>query len=197
MSTTPTAGERDNRRQVMASKIHVPLAPLLVRTRLNDTLDRLKNHRLGLVVAPAGSGKTSLLVQFVSPLYFALIDGGSAAVVWLAVLLGLNLAHDLMYGPQGAWFCELFDTRVRYSGVSVGSQVGAAVGGGVMPLVASWSLATAGEAGAVLCLAVSGLVAFLSAWFADDTAEADSNLDRPPDEGELAAAERDHPVAER
>jgi DNA-binding SARP family transcriptional activator len=64
LSTTPTAGERDNRRQVMASKIHVPLAPLLVRTRLNDTLDRLKNHRLGLVVAPAGSGKTSLLVQF-------------------------------------------------------------------------------------------------------------------------------------
>jgi MHS family shikimate/dehydroshikimate transporter-like MFS transporter len=141
------------------------------------------------------AGSAAMIV--VSPLYFALIDGGSAAVVWLAVLLGLNLAHDLMYGPQGAWFCELFDTRVRYSGVSVGSQVGAAVGGGVMPLVASWSLATAGDAGAVLCLAASGLVAFLSAWFAGDTAEADSNLDRPPDEGELAAAERDHPVAER
>jgi DNA-binding SARP family transcriptional activator len=41
-----------------------PLIPLLVRTRLNNTLDRLKDHRLGLVVAPAGSGKTSLLVQF-------------------------------------------------------------------------------------------------------------------------------------
>jgi DNA-binding SARP family transcriptional activator len=48
----------------MASKIHVPLAPLLVRTRLNDTLDGLKDRRLGLVVAPAGSGKTSLLMQF-------------------------------------------------------------------------------------------------------------------------------------
>jgi DNA-binding SARP family transcriptional activator len=48
----------------MASKIHVPLAPLLVRTRLNDILDGLKGRPLGLVVAPAGSGKTSLLVQF-------------------------------------------------------------------------------------------------------------------------------------
>jgi hypothetical protein len=64
LSTTPTAGEWDGQRPVMASKIHVPLIPLLVRTRLNNTLDRLKDHRLGLVVAPAGSGKTSLLVQF-------------------------------------------------------------------------------------------------------------------------------------
>jgi DNA-binding SARP family transcriptional activator len=49
---------------VMASKVRVPLVALLVRARLNDALDGIWGRRLGLVVAPPGSGKTSLLVQF-------------------------------------------------------------------------------------------------------------------------------------
>jgi MFS transporter, MHS family, shikimate and dehydroshikimate transport protein len=141
------------------------------------------------------AGSAGLVV--LSPLFFALLDDGSGPVVWLAVILGVNLAHDLMYGPQAAWFCELFETRVRYSGVSVGSQVGAALGGGLAPLVAIWSLATAGAAGVVVCLAVFGLVSFLSAWFTGETAEADIHMDRRSEEGELADDERGHPVAER
>jgi DNA-binding SARP family transcriptional activator len=77
LSTTPTADEWVSQRPVMASKIHVPLIPLLVRTRLNNILDRLKDHRLGLVVAPAGSGKTSLLVQFAL--------AGEMSVAWCRV----------------------------------------------------------------------------------------------------------------
>jgi MFS family permease len=141
------------------------------------------------------AGSTGLVV--LSPLIFALLDGGSAPAIWLALVLGVNLAHDLMYGPQAAWFCELFDTRVRYSGVSVASQVGAALGGGLGALAASWSLDQAGVAGAVVCLAVFGLVSFLSAWFTGETAGTDIDVDRPSEEGELADAERGHPVAER
>ena len=55
MPTNSTSGGSGTRQPVMASKIHVPLAPLLIRPRLNDSLDRLKDRRLGLVVAPAGS----------------------------------------------------------------------------------------------------------------------------------------------
>jgi MHS family shikimate/dehydroshikimate transporter-like MFS transporter len=141
------------------------------------------------------AGSMGLVV--LSPLFFALIDGGSGPVVWVAVILVVNLAHDLMYGAQAAWFCELFDLRVRYSGVSVASQVGAALGGGLAPLVASWSLEAAGIAGVTFCLAVLGLVSFLSAWFADETAGTDIDVDRPSEEGELADNHRDRPVAER
>ncbi|MGH9002868.1 MAG: hypothetical protein ACRDYV_07040, partial [Acidimicrobiia bacterium] len=65
MATAPTSiNGQGADLPVMASKVRVPLVALLVRARLNDALDGLWDRRLGLVVAPPGSGKTSLLVQF-------------------------------------------------------------------------------------------------------------------------------------
>ena len=48
----------------------------------------------------------------------------------------VNLFHDAMYGPQAAWYGELFDTRLRYSGASLGYQIGSVIGG-TTPLVAT------------------------------------------------------------
>ena len=41
-----------------------------------------------------------------------------------------------MYGPQAAFLSELFGTKVRYSGVSVGYQLASIVAGGLAPLIA-------------------------------------------------------------
>ena len=41
-----------------------------------------------------------------------------------------------MYGPQAAFFTELFSTEVRYSGASLGYQLGAIVGGALAPTIA-------------------------------------------------------------
>jgi DNA-binding SARP family transcriptional activator len=49
---------------VVGAKVRVPRVTALVRERLNNTLDGVWQHRLGLVVAPAGSGKTTALAQF-------------------------------------------------------------------------------------------------------------------------------------
>ena len=49
-----------------------------------------------------------------------------------------------MYGPQAAFFSELFSTRVRFSGVSIGYQIGSVLGGGLAPLVATALLAAGG-----------------------------------------------------
>ena len=49
-----------------------------------------------------------------------------------------------MYGPQAAWFAELFDARVRYSGSSLGYQIGAVLSGGFAPLIATALLAAGG-----------------------------------------------------
>jgi MFS transporter, MHS family, shikimate and dehydroshikimate transport protein len=43
--------------------------------------------------------------------------------VVLAIVFGVNVVHDAMDGPQAAWFAELFDTRVRYSGSSPGHRM--------------------------------------------------------------------------
>jgi fucose permease len=42
-----------------------------------------------------------------------------------------------MYGPQAAFFAELFSTHVRYSGISLAYQFGAIIGGGLAPVIAT------------------------------------------------------------
>src|SRR5262245_51284922 len=54
----------DRRSPLVAAKLRASTAPSLARERLDAVLDRLWDHRLGLVVAPAGSGKTTLVAQF-------------------------------------------------------------------------------------------------------------------------------------
>lgn len=77
-------------------------------------------------------------------LFFVAAATGSAIVVVLAIVFGVNVVHDAMYGPQAAWFAELFDTRVRYSGSSPGYQIGAVLSGGFAPLIAAALLVAGG-----------------------------------------------------
>jgi metabolite-proton symporter len=67
---------------------------------------------------------------------FPLIDTGS---FWL-IVLGLSgglMFLGMMYGPQAAFFTELFSTEVRYSGASLGYQTGAILGGAFAPTIAT------------------------------------------------------------
>ncbi|MET0234317.1 MAG: MFS transporter [Kibdelosporangium sp.] len=77
-------------------------------------------------------------------LFFGMLDTRSFWVITLAVSLGL-LLHGAMYGPQAAFFAELFDTRVRYSGASVGYQLASLGAGAVAPLIATALLKDTGE----------------------------------------------------
>jgi MFS family permease len=77
-------------------------------------------------------------------LFFVAAGTGSAIAVVLAIVFGINVVHDAMYGPQAAWFAELFETRVRYSGSSLGYQIGAVLSGGFAPLVAAALLVAGG-----------------------------------------------------
>jgi MFS family permease len=77
-------------------------------------------------------------------LFFVAAGTGSAIAVVLAIVFGINVVHDAMYGPQAAWFAELFETRVRYSGSSLGYQIGAVLSGGFAPLIAAALLVAGG-----------------------------------------------------
>ncbi|WP_345605054.1 MFS transporter [Pseudonocardia adelaidensis] len=67
--------------------------------------------------------------------FIALIDTGNFALTTLAVIGGL-VFHAAMYGPQAAFLSELFGTKVRYSGTSVGYQLASVVAGGLAPIIA-------------------------------------------------------------
>ena len=73
--------------------------------------------------------------------FFPLIDTGATPAV-LAALVVMAVAMGLVYGPQAALFAELFAVRLRYSGVSLGYQIGAVLGGGIAPTVATALIAT-------------------------------------------------------
>jgi MFS family permease len=67
---------------------------------------------------------------------FPLIDSGSPLAVTLAITIALFFV-SLMYGPQAALFAELFPKDVRYSGASLGYQIGSVAGGGFAPIIAT------------------------------------------------------------
>lgn len=66
---------------------------------------------------------------------FPLIDTGNPMLIGFAITVGL-LFLGMQYGPQAAYFTELFSTEVRYSGASLGYQIGAILGGALAPTIA-------------------------------------------------------------
>jgi MFS family permease len=107
---------------LIASAVHFVTIPMW--GALSDKLGRRPVYLLGA----AGVGLWAFA-------FFPLIDTKNFAAVTLAVTVGLIL-HGAMYGPQAAYFSELFATRMRYSGVSIGSQLASIVAGALAPLIA-------------------------------------------------------------
>jgi MHS family shikimate/dehydroshikimate transporter-like MFS transporter len=101
-------------------------------------------------------------IAFAFPLFW-LIDSKSAAIITATVIVALSLGHGTMFGPQAAYFPELFGARVRYSGASAGFQFAAALAGGFSPIIATailgYSGSTTGISLYMIALAALTLVA--------------------------------------
>ncbi|GAB3205003.1 MFS transporter [Marinactinospora thermotolerans] len=97
--------------------------------RLSDTFGRQRVYLGGAV----------LLALFAAP-YFMLIDLGGAWALVLATVIGLGIFWPPVTATIGTLSSEIFSTRVRYTGVTLGYQVGAALAGGTAPLLATWLL---------------------------------------------------------
>jgi MFS transporter, MHS family, shikimate and dehydroshikimate transport protein len=82
-----------------------------------------------------------LVIACAFPL-FALLDTRNPAIVMSAIAFAIGIVHAVMFGPEAAWIAELFPARLRYSGASLGFQLGGALSGGFVPLAAA-SLLTA------------------------------------------------------
>jgi metabolite-proton symporter len=102
--------------------------------------------------------------------FFWLLDTKDTGLIWLAISLGI-IAHAAMYGPQASFFSELFGTRVRYSGASLGYQLASVFAGGLSPVVATALLArSGGQAWPVSVYMVAmAVVTLVSVWLSAET----------------------------
>ncbi|KAA0104201.1 MFS transporter [Mycolicibacterium sp. P1-5] len=66
---------------------------------------------------------------------FPMMNSGHYLLIMSSIILGLVI-HALMYAPQPALMAEMFPTRMRYSGVSLGYQVTAIFAGSLAPIIA-------------------------------------------------------------
>ncbi len=89
-----------------------------------------KNGRKGIFMTGA------ILTAIWAFAIFPLVDTGNFWLIVLAVTFGLSFLA-MMYGPQAAFFTELFSTEVRYSGATLGYQLGAIAGGAFAPTIAA------------------------------------------------------------
>jgi MFS transporter, MHS family, shikimate and dehydroshikimate transport protein len=97
--------------------------------------DRVSRKKLYIVF--------SLINGFVTfPALWLMQYSGSQLVASLCIVLVLGVLWAPVYGPQAAMFCDLFETRVRYTGVSLVYQIGAILSVSLTPLVATALLAT-------------------------------------------------------
>lgn len=120
--------------------------------------------------------------------FFWLLDTKLPVVIWLAILVGLVIGHDPMYGPQAAFFSELFGTRLRYSGASIGYQLASVVAGALSPIIAAALLAWSGGDPwpVAVYMIILCLITLLSTYLASETFREDITAGRPEERRAVA-----------
>ena len=93
-------------------------------------------------------------------------SGGDVTTIWLAIIVPFGILYASVYGPEAALFCDLFDAKVRYTGISFVYQFSGIFASGITPIIAT-ALLKVGDGKPWL---ISGYVLFaavisaLSAW---------------------------------
>ena len=126
---------------------------------LSDRFGRKPIYLCGVVLSIACAFPVFWLLDTRDPVY---------VVVGLAFVM--NVTHAIGFGIGASWMPELFGTRVRYTGASLGCQVSAALSGGLAPIIATALLAWAGATWPVsLYLIGLGLIAAVAVIAAKET----------------------------
>ncbi|WP_393054523.1 MFS transporter [Streptomyces sp. LN549] len=160
---------------LIASAIHFAVIPLW--GALSDRVGRRPVYLVGAV----GVG------LWMFP-FFALIDSRSFWSLLLAVTVGLFF-HGAMYAPQAAFFSELFATRMRYSGASIGAQFSSVAAGAPAPLIATALLADYNSSTPIaLYVIAAALITVLAVVCAKETRHRDL-ADVEPGAGQDASAQ--------
>ena len=144
---------------LIASAIMVPLQ--FVFSAYSD-----KHGRKGIFMAGA------ILSGLWAFAIFPLVDTGNYWLIVMAISVGL-IFLAMMYGPQAAFFTELFSTEVRYSGATLGYQFGAILGGAFAPTIAVKLWTDFGIIWVSVYIAFAALLTLLSVMALTETYKSD------------------------
>lgn len=145
---------------LIASAVHFAVIPAW--GALSDRIGRRPVYLLGAV----GVGAWAFP-------FFLLIDTKSFPALLLAVTVGL-IFHGAMYAPQAAFFSEMFATRMRYSGASIGAQFSSVAAGAPAPLIATALLADYDSATPIaLYVIAAALLTLVAVGVAKETRDRD------------------------
>src|SRR6476646_8926339 len=158
-----------------AHAVHFVAIPLV--GRLSDRVGRRPVYFVGALAA----GTWGFFA-------FPMMNSANYLVIMGAIIIGLVI-HAFMYAPQPAIMAEMFPTRMRYSGVSLGYQVTSIVAGSLAPAIATWLL---GEFGTwvpiAIYLAAASVVTLVAALFMRETNGIDLESLDEADRADLAKA---------
>ena len=134
-------------RQTALAGVIISSAFMIVMLPIFGNLsDRVGRRR---VFAIAG-----LLIGILSFPAFMLMETKEPLLVWIAITVPFGIVYAAVYGPEAALFSELFDTRVRYTGISFVYQFSGIFASGLTPIIATALLPAGGGRPWLICLYV-------------------------------------------
>jgi metabolite-proton symporter len=111
----------------------------------------------------------SLVLLAMSWPYFWALDTRSLPLIVLATVVAVNVGNSAVYAPQPAYFSELFEPEVRYSGASIGAQAASVFAGGLAPVIATALLsATGGYDAIALYMSAMVMITIVTALLSPD-----------------------------
>jgi len=123
---------------------------------------------------PVYMGGALFSAAFAFP-FFLLTNTLDPTLIALAFILVMGIGSAAMFGPQAAYFAELFGPRLRYSGFAFARELGSILAGGPSPFIAALLVGyMAGAPWGVACYVIFlSLVTALAVWWGPETNNSD------------------------
>ncbi|MDR3452459.1 MAG: MFS transporter [Rhodoferax sp.] len=156
LTTTIKIGRTEALLGVMAAAV-VMIFTIPYFGRMSDRISRPKVYMWGSLITAVSAFPAFWLMSH---------SGGNVLLIWLAIIVPFGILYSSIYGPEAALFCDLFDARVRYTGISFVYQFSGIFASGITPIIATALLKSGGGEPWQLCMYVlfSGVVSALCAW---------------------------------
>jgi MFS transporter, MHS family, shikimate and dehydroshikimate transport protein len=137
-----------------------------------------------------------LLIGILSFPAFWLMETKIPILVWLAITVPFAFVYPAVYGPQAALFSELFDTRVRYTGISFVYQFSGIFASGLTPIIATSLLPAGGNKPWLVCayILIVSIISAVSVFAMHDMHKSDISADNVMPELKTAGAHVTRPT---